>query len=253
MKTPITFFLCLGFFFFSQHTFSQSLEATILKLDSQFWEVYNNCEVTKFKTFLTDDLEFYHDKGGLTETSDKLVELVKNGLCNDPKIKLRREAVAGTVKVFPLNNYGAIITGEHLFYLTENDTPERLVESAKFTHVWKNENGVWRMSRVLSYDHQQTSSNVKKESVVLSKAEMNSLVGTYQAPKTGTVKIFLKNDALHMKAGNMNLELLPTSETVLLAKTAPIRFEFTKNDTGKAIQFSVIEDGKIVEEAMRVE
>jgi len=257
MKTLTTVLLFTGLFFFSEMTFSQTenttLEATILTLDKKFWNVYNTCDVDSFKKFLTDDLEFYHDKGGLTETSDKLVALVRNGLCSDPKTKLRREAVKGTVKVFPLNNYGAIITGEHLFYLTENGNPERLVEAAKFTHVWKNENGIWRMSRVLSYDHQQTSSNGKKEHITLSKTEINALVGTYQAPKTGTVSIFVENNSLHIKTGGMNAELFATSDTSLFVKEAPIRFEFTKDDHGKATQFTVYENGKAVEEAKRVE
>ncbi|MEM6687504.1 MAG: DUF4440 domain-containing protein, partial [Bacteroidota bacterium] len=253
------FFLILGFLFFSEITFSQTsnsatntLEETILALDAEFWNVYNTCDVDNFKKFLTDDLEFYHDKGGLTETSDTLVTLVKNGLCSDPNTKLRREAIAGSVKVFPLNKYGAIITGEHLFYLTEHNKSERLVESAKFTHVWKNENGTWRMSRVLSYDHQQTSNNSKKSQALSTEAK-NALIGTYKAPKTGTVTIYLKNNALHMKAGNMNLELAATSETHLFATTAPIRFEFTKDDDGNVTKFSVIEDEKVVEIAERVE
>jgi hypothetical protein len=258
MKNFTPMLLLLGCFFLTKNSFAQSttattLEETILKLDAQFWNVYNTCEVDSFKKFLTDDLEFYHDKGGLTETSDKLVTMIKNGLCADPKMKLRREAVQGTINVFPLNNYGAIITGEHLFYLTENDKPERLVEAAKFTHVWKNENGVWRMSRVLSYDHQQANSNTDKETKTLSAAAMQSLIGTYKAPKTGTVKIFMENTSLRIKAGPMNAELFATSDTSLYIKEAPVRFEFEKDTNGKVVKFTVFENGTAVEEVVRVE
>jgi len=263
MKSIKNYFVCvltLGMLLFSNYAFSQesemgtpeSLEEKIAALDAQFWKAYNSCAVDNFKQFLTDDLEFYHDKGGLTKTSDKLISIVKTGLCKDPNVKLRREAVKGSVNVYPLQNYGAIITGEHLFYLTENGEKERLVESAKFTHVWQNENGKWRMSRVLSYDHQKASKNSKKLSVILSMADTKALTGTYNAPNTGTVTISLENNTLRMKAGKMNSELFEQSSTSLFMKEAPLSFTFVKDAGGKAIKFTVYENGKAVEEAVRV-
>lgn len=259
MKNFTTIILFFAFLFLTKNSFAQenstekkTLEETILALDTQFWNVYNTCDVANFKKFLTDDLEFYHDKGGLTKTSYKLVESVKNNLCVDPNTKLRREAVEGTVKVFPLNNYGAIITGEHLFYLTENRKPERLVESAKFTHVWKNENGTWRMSRVLSYDHQKASTNSAKSGIELSETLAESFIGRYEAPNTGIVSIYSKNNMLRIKAGKMDSELFAASDTSLFIKEAPLRFDFEKNSNGKVIGFTVFENGKAVEKAKRV-
>ncbi|WP_430412746.1 DUF4440 domain-containing protein [Kordia sp.] len=257
IKNYFVYIFVSSMFLFSNQVLSQestsSLEGKILALDAKFWNAYNSCAVADFKQFLTDDLEFYHDKGGLTETSDKLISLVKTGLCKDPNVKLRREAVNGTVHVYPLNNYGAIITGEHLFYLSENGKNERLVESAKFTHVWQNENGKWRMRRVLSYDHQQVTENSKKSSMTLSLDAMKSLLGTYKAPNTGTVTIFIESNTLRIKAGRMNSELFATSETSLFIKEAPLRFDFAKDVNGKVVKFTVFENGKAVEEALRVE
>ncbi|MGH1386869.1 DUF4440 domain-containing protein [Kordia sp.] len=261
MKNYILAILFLGMFMVSNSAVSQesemgspeSLEDKILALDAQFWKAYNTCAVSDFKQFLTDDLEFYHDKGGLTKTADKLVGAVKDNLCADSNTKLRREAIKGTVKVYPLQNYGAIITGEHLFYLTENGAKERLVESAKFTHVWQNENGKWRMSRVLSYDHQKASKNSNKLSIQLSMSSMKSLAGTYKAPNTGTITISIENNTLRMKAGKMKSELFAQSETSLFMKEAPLRFKFEKDANGKVVKFTVFENGKAVEEALRVE
>jgi hypothetical protein len=39
---------------------------TIAALDGALFDAYNRCAVEKFVTFLADDLEFYHDQGGLT-------------------------------------------------------------------------------------------------------------------------------------------------------------------------------------------
>jgi hypothetical protein len=48
---------------------------------------------------------------------------------------------------------GAIESGTHRFYAMSNGKPNRLTEVAQFIHVWKEENGRWRLARVLSYDH----------------------------------------------------------------------------------------------------
>jgi len=130
------------------------IEPIILDLDKQFWESYNNCDINNFKTFFIEDFEFYHDKDGLTLGLSKLMKTVEDGLCKKENPKVRREAVKGTIHVYPLNNYGAIISGEHVFYVTEKGEEEKRTQIAKFTHVWQYKNQKWKMTRVLSYDHQ---------------------------------------------------------------------------------------------------
>ena len=44
-------------------------------------------------------------------------------------------------------------TGEHRFYALVNGQPDRLTETATFAHVWKDDNGTWKLARVLSYNH----------------------------------------------------------------------------------------------------
>jgi len=56
--------LC-SFTLFSQ-TGDQKLTETILYKDSLFWNAYNNCNVNTFTDFFTEDIEFYHDKWGIT-------------------------------------------------------------------------------------------------------------------------------------------------------------------------------------------
>lgn len=135
----------------------QKLSLTILQKDSLFWITYNTCDTTQFQNFFTDDVEFYHDKGGATLGIETLASTIKKNLCRNNGFRLRREAVTGTLKVFPLKKseviYGAILTGEHVFYVLENRKPERLDGHASFTHLWLLNNGNWKMSRILSYDH----------------------------------------------------------------------------------------------------
>jgi hypothetical protein len=131
---------------------AEALTNTITTLDEEAFEAYNTCNIEKSRKYFTDDLEFYHDKGGLIKGVDKLMEALKNNICNDPKRKVLRKPVAGTFKVYPLDGYGAILTGDHDFYILENGK-EKKTGTAKFTHVWLLKDGYWKMARVLSYDH----------------------------------------------------------------------------------------------------
>ena len=140
---------------FAQNTDAE-LTATILHLDSLFWQSYNTCDTTSMRQYFTEDLQFYHDKGGPTYDYQTMVNGFARNLCKG-SFRIRREAVPGTVKVFPMRNndaiYGALISGEHYFYTTENGQPEKRVGLAKFSQLWLKQQGVWKMSIVLSFDH----------------------------------------------------------------------------------------------------
>ncbi len=236
----------------AQVTDSKTIRSKVMALDADFWNAYNQCKIEDFRKFLTEDLEFYHDKGGLTTGLEKMVALVKTGLCAKPDTRLRRVAIEETVQFFPLNNYGGVLTGEHLFYLTEKGKAERLVEKARFTHVWRETNDQLKMARVLSYDHQPASENSFKEQLVLSLKKLSRFAGNYQAPQTGAVHIVLGDDGLlEMKAGEMQSKLYPETETVFFMKEAPITLEFVLDNEGKSLKFIVRENGKVVEESIR--
>ncbi|MGY3793677.1 DUF4440 domain-containing protein [Aquimarina sp. 433] len=227
------------------------LTQTILKLDSEFWESYNTCNIEKFRTFFREDFEFYHDKGGLTKGLQKMMSTVENGLCNPAGPRVRREVVEGTVAVYPLNNYGAIISGEHLFYVTEKGKEEQLTQIAKFTHVWQHKNDQWVMTRVLSYDHQPAPQNTDKKEILLSDKILEQYLGTYKAPQTGTVVITKKDNLLEIKAGKMQSIVHPQSETLFFHKQSPLTFEFVTEN--KIVSKMIVrENGKIVEEAKKL-
>ncbi len=65
----------------------------------------------------------------------------------------RRELVPGTIEVFPIKDYGAIQLGSHRFYIRNKGEAEQLDGIFRFVHVWKNENGRWKIARVVSFDH----------------------------------------------------------------------------------------------------
>lgn len=132
-----------------------TLYEQVVALDKDVFDAFNSCDIEKFKSYFTDDVEFYHDKGGITISDEKLAESVAKNICVNPQqLKVRREAIPETLKVYPMDNYGAIITGEHNFYQTVNGV-EKLTGTAKFTHLCQFKEGRWRISRVLSYDHRE--------------------------------------------------------------------------------------------------
>ena len=133
------------------------VSGAVRQRDALFWKAYNACDVKGMGEFFTEDVEFYHDRGGVTRGHASLVTTLREGLCSNPDSTLRREAVAGTVHVFPMKEndvvYGAILAGEHVFYVKQKGKPEFLDGRAKFMDLWTLEGAVWKMSRVLSYDH----------------------------------------------------------------------------------------------------
>ncbi len=122
-----------------------------------FDAVFKTCDLAKLAELVTEDFEFYHDRAGNNAKSGKeFVKSIGEG-CEKRKsgadVRVRREVVENSLQIYPLNNYGAIQMGVHRFYILGEGGRENLAEVAKFTHLWKKESGVWKLARVLSYDH----------------------------------------------------------------------------------------------------
>lgn len=125
-----------------------ALLQTIQTLDTQLFDAYNHCDLEKFGSLLADDLEFYHDKTGLSRGRQALVEGIKNNICG----KVTRELVPGTLEVYPIADYGAVEIGVHRFHHPGHETSESIGE-AKFIHLWQRKDGAWKVTRVISFDH----------------------------------------------------------------------------------------------------
>ena len=52
------------------------LYETITALDSIFFEAYNTCNINleKYSSFYSEDIEFFHDKGGLMTSKKEIIE-----------------------------------------------------------------------------------------------------------------------------------------------------------------------------------
>ena len=124
--------------------------------DDAFWRAYNACDTAAFRGFFTADVEFYHDRGGPTIGLEALDAALAKNLCGGGN-RLRREPVDGTIRLSILRSgdtvYGAIVAGEHLFYVREPGKAEFLDGQAHFVSLWLLKDGAWKMARLLSYDH----------------------------------------------------------------------------------------------------
>jgi ketosteroid isomerase-like protein len=127
----------------------EELSRTLAALDAALFDSFNRCDLEKFASFFADDLEFYHDQGGVTRTRQSLVESVRNNICG----KVRREVVTESLEAHPIPGFGAVQMGSHRFYELNAPKGSGPVGVARFVHLWQHKDGAWKITRVISYDH----------------------------------------------------------------------------------------------------
>lgn len=159
-KAPSLFLLLL---FFSGHILSQEaadseLFKTLKRNDSLLFDAgFNNCDIAAFEHLIAEDLEFYHDQGGLTTNKKDFLTNVRNNICSSPSKKPIRKLDLESLQVYPLYHngklYGAIQKGSHDFFIKEPGKELYQTSTALFTHVWLLKDGDWTLKRVLSFDH----------------------------------------------------------------------------------------------------
>ena len=123
---------------------NQEIYDTIVALDKTYFDAYNSCDMETQAALYDDDLEFFHDKGGLSTSKPELLMALKNNICN----KVTRTLLEGSIEVYPINNYGAIEIGYHKFY--NNEEPDAISKPSKFIVIWKQGIEKWTITKVIS-------------------------------------------------------------------------------------------------------
>jgi CubicO group peptidase (beta-lactamase class C family) len=207
MKTHNSFFplkaILVGFLFFQiQFGFCQEeknspLYKTIMSKDSLLFNIgFNTCDIAQFENLYSDNFEFYHDKDG---TSDKALFLfnLKKGLCGSIETyRARRYLVPNSTEIYPLYKkgvlYGAVQVGIHQFYEKSvgkneslSDAKEKFGSTARFTHVWIVDNGIWKLKRSYSYDHQEVNTAGTKSSIFDNEQEIEKWLKQNNVPTLG--------------------------------------------------------------------
>jgi hypothetical protein len=124
----------------------------IAHMDSVLFDAFNTQNIEKMKTLFTPDLEWFQDNGGLLDYKTVLGNF-NNMFENFKKLNtpIRRDLVQGSLEVHPIKDYGAIHIGKHTFCHWEGGKND--CGTFKFLMIWQKKEGVWKISRVVSYDH----------------------------------------------------------------------------------------------------
>lgn len=135
-----------------------ALEQAIAASDARLFSLmFDQCDAPALADIVTDDLEFYHDKGGLMATRAVFVADYQRSCtarAAPDAWRSRRELTPGTMRVYAIPGVGAVEEGSHAFYERQGDGPERLTGRARFSVLWRLEDGHWRLARAFSIDHQ---------------------------------------------------------------------------------------------------
>ncbi|QNH61248.1 nuclear transport factor 2 family protein [Hymenobacter sediminicola] len=126
------------------------LYRTIAQQDSLMFVAFNQHDVAKLQSFFAEDLEFYHDKGGLANFQQTM-QGFRSLFDQNKTTGLHRQLVPGTLEVYPINNYGAVETYQHRFCHVENGRDD--CGTFKNMMVWRLRDGRWQVTRVVSYGH----------------------------------------------------------------------------------------------------
>lgn len=126
----------------------EKLYAEVLAADSVLFTGYNTHNIELIKKGFSKDLEFYHDKGGLSNYEFNIQALA--GVFKQSS-DIYRQLLRETVEIFPIANYGAVQTGLHRFCHVENGKDD--CGTFKFVTVWKRTENGMEATRIISYDH----------------------------------------------------------------------------------------------------
>jgi len=120
------------------------LHNEILKMDAKYFNAYNSCDMKTQADIYDEDLEFFHDKGGLSTSKTDILKSLEKNICG----KVTRTLIKGSVEVYPIKDYGAIQIGYHKFFNKEEPNARSI--PSKFIVIWKNKNNSWKITKVIS-------------------------------------------------------------------------------------------------------
>lgn len=122
----------------------------ISALDTAVFDAFNHCsapgQLDRHASYFAPDVEFYHDKGGVTWTREAMIANTAKNVCGH----FRRELVPGSLKVYPIKDFGAIEEGVHRFCQFKTGDCDGI---ANFVIIWRHQGDQWQITRVLSYGH----------------------------------------------------------------------------------------------------
>jgi hypothetical protein len=129
---------------------SGPLYDALLEMDRRLFEAsFVTCDAATANAIFADDVEFYHDQAGRS-VGEQVRENTRRLTSSCPAGRgVTRSLVPGSVRVYPIQGYGAVQMGTHRF----DERGAATSTITRFVHVWHMSDGKWRLARVLSLDH----------------------------------------------------------------------------------------------------
>lgn len=140
------------------------LQRAIEEADAKlFWAAFEGCDAAALNDLLLPDYRMLHDKEGLAiESRADMVDGIERG-CAERKAggdqagyRNQRRLTPGSRVIRKLGDWGALEEASHVFFEWQRkDRNWALVGGAHYMHVWRwmPEEGRFRLSESLSYDH----------------------------------------------------------------------------------------------------
>lgn len=120
----------------------------LVTMDSLLFRAFNTRDLDGMKKYFSTDLEVYQDNTGFRSYGETMASF-KELFTKD--YVLTRELVQGSMEVYPIQDFGAIQTGLHVFSHMEDGKKVR--GTFKFLHVWEKTREGWKIKRLITYDH----------------------------------------------------------------------------------------------------
>jgi hypothetical protein len=127
---------------------SGALYNEIARQDSLQFSAFNARNLDQLMAFFDTTLELYQDNTGVRNFEQTRMAF---GNLFKMSYALTRKLIPGTLEVYPIKDYGAIETGRHTFSHIENGQTQ--VGTYKFMQIWQKKDGVWKVTREITYDH----------------------------------------------------------------------------------------------------
>lgn len=206
-------------------------------LDSTLFEAFNTGNASTHTDFFSEDIEFYHDKDGFSETKAAIVSSFDRlqAARADNSYDIRRELISGSLEVYPMSDYGALQIGRHQFYESYRGSAPRLTTKAKFIHLWKRNDDQWTISRVISFDHQPIVTKLHPDlpTIMLRAEVLKQYAGKYQFLPEFTLAIVIEGDQIFGEAQGDKVEMRPYAihKFMTTGDNTKIEFILDDNDT----------------------
>lgn len=122
----------------------KELHATIKNMDKVFFDAYNSCDMETQKRIYADEIEFFHDKSGLSTSKSDILAATEKNICD----KVTRTLIEGSIEVYPIHDYGAVEIGYHKFF--NHQEPDAISTPSKYIMIWRLKDDQWQITKVIS-------------------------------------------------------------------------------------------------------